>query len=187
MGKITLIAVSLFLPVVMGSAAFAQVPGHPGFETTAPANTHSENLLTNGWTDPNTGIDIRQDMWNCPNTSPECGMQTLWAKSSSDWGVVSDQARGNTAVLTYPDAQNIYTLPSDDPDPLRNFGIIQSTFKQSMPSIGDFEAAYDLWLNNWNTEVMIWVDNHGQTPAGVIVGNTTIYWPEVHHLVFVRQ
>lgn len=175
MRRIALLFVSL--PLLLGPAtvALAQVPGHPKFETTAPANTQNSDLLSNDWVDPNTGIDIRQNMWNCPHTQPKCGAQTLWANSSSDWGVVSDQAKGNTAVMTYPDAQNIYTLPSDEPDPLKNFGVIQSTFKLSMPSVGDFEAAYDLWLNNWNTEVMIWVANHGQTPTGHIVGTATIY------------
>jgi hypothetical protein len=27
------------------------------------------------------------------------------------------------------------------------------------------EAAYDMWLNNWDTEVMVWNDNHGQQLA----------------------
>jgi hypothetical protein len=175
MRKFALFFVSLLLPLGSATVAFAQVPAYPKFETTAPANTQDSDLLSGGWTDPNTGINIRQDMWNCPNTHPECGAQTLWANSSSDWGVVSDQAKGNTAVMTYPDVQKIFTLPNDDPDPVVNFGVIQSSFRQSMPSVGDFEAAYDLWLNNWNTEVMIWVDNHGQTPAGNIVGATVIY------------
>ncbi|HKS03658.1 MAG TPA: hypothetical protein VJS86_18435 [Arthrobacter sp.] len=37
-----------------------------------------------------------------------------------------------------------------------------------MPSVSglDAEAAYDIWLNDLNKEVMVWVDNHGQTPAG---------------------
>jgi hypothetical protein len=170
-----LILISLSLPLGSATAALAQVPAQPRFETTAPANTQDDNLLNKDWVDPNTGIDIRQNMWNCPSTNPPCGAQTLWANSSSNWGVVSDQAKGNTAVMVYPDAQNVYTLPSGDPDPLKNFGIIQSTFKERSPSVGDFEAAYDLWLNNWNTEVMIWVDNHGQTPAGNVVGTTTIY------------
>jgi hypothetical protein len=28
------------------------------------------------------------------------------------------------------------------------------------------EAAYDIWINDLNKEVMFWVDNHGQSPAG---------------------
>jgi hypothetical protein len=31
-----------------------------------------------------------------------------------------------------------------------------------------------VWLNNYGIEIMIWVDNHGQTPAGNIIGHVTI-------------
>ena len=32
-----------------------------------------------------------------------------------------------------------------------------------------------MWLNNYGTEVMIWVDNHGQRPAGNVIGHATIF------------
>jgi hypothetical protein len=31
-----------------------------------------------------------------------------------------------------------------------------------------------VWLNNYGIEIMIWVDNHGQTPIGNIIGHVTI-------------
>ncbi len=150
----------------------AQPPAHPRFKTTAPAGTHNGQLLMNGWTDPKTGLNVRQNMWNCPN---HCGAQTLWANSSSDWGIVSDQPKGNTAVLTGPDVQEVFTRGDDTPAPLRGFKRIWSTFTQSMPAQGDFEADYDIWLNNWNTEIMIWTDVHGQTPAGSPVATVSLY------------
>jgi hypothetical protein len=44
----------------------------------------------------------------------------------------------------------------------------QRTISVLAPSVSglDAEAAYDIWLNDLNKEVMVWVDNHGQTPAG---------------------
>ena len=39
-----------------------------------------------------------------------------------------------------------------------------------MPPTGDSyiaEAAYDVWLNNWQTEVMFWVDSHKNTNLAV--------------------
>jgi hypothetical protein len=161
------------------SAPAAQMPASPRYRSTAPAGTSDHKLLQAGWTDPNNGYNVRQDMWACPGN---CGTQTLWANSSSNWGVVSDQPPGNTAVLSYPDVQYILTLPDDQPAPLSGFTTITSSFSQSMPSDGDFEAAYDIWLNNWNTEVMIWTDNHGQQPAGapvpaaVLDGQTWTLW-----------
>ena len=38
----------------------------------------------------------------------------------------------------------------------------------------DAEAAYDLWLDHYKIEVMVWVDNHGQTPAGDVVAQATL-------------
>ena len=114
-----------------------------------------------GWTDPNTGLNVSNDMWNCPQRA--CGRQLIWANSSSRWGVVSTMAQGNTAVLTYPAVQEQFGA-NDQPAPLSDATRLVSTFTESMPtSAGTIgEAAYDIWLNGWNTEVMIWVDNQHQ-------------------------
>ena len=44
-----------------------------------------------------------------------------------------------------------------------------------MPSSGNYiaEAAYDLWLNNNDIEVMVWVDNHRQVPAGSVIAHVS--------------
>jgi hypothetical protein len=75
-------------------------------------------------------------------------------------------------VETYPNIQ----VPFPDV-PLARFGIIRNTFVASMPSDAglDAEAADDVWLNRYKIEVMIWVDNHGQQPAGSVVGYATIF------------
>jgi hypothetical protein len=46
-----------------------------------------------------------------------------------------------------------------------------------MPSVSNFdaEAAYDIWLNNYKIEVMVWVDNHHQRPAGNVIARIKIY------------
>jgi hypothetical protein len=127
-------------------------PPHPTFESTGLSAT---------WVDPRTGLNINNDMWNCPH--PACGRQEVWADSSADWGVVSTMANGNTAVMTYPAVQDLFSS-GNPPAPLANARELLSTFTESMPTtpgtIG--EAAYDIWLNNWNTEIMIWVDNQHQ-------------------------
>jgi hypothetical protein len=127
-------------------------PSHPHFK--------SSGLMAE-WVDPKTGLNVNNDMWNCPQSA--CGKQTVWANSSSDWGVVSTMAKGNTAVLTYPAVQEQFGA-NGQPAPLSRASKLVSTFTEAMPtSAGTIgEAAYDIWLNGWNTEVMIWVDNQHQ-------------------------
>jgi hypothetical protein len=66
---------------------------------------------------------------------------------------------------------------------LSDFGDFKSSFANNDPAGSgfDYEWAYDIWLakagpvggNPWASpqEVMIWTDNHGQTPAGNNTGN----------------
>jgi hypothetical protein len=107
--------------------------------------------------------------------------QTLTAYNPGDWSVSADMPAGNTAVVSYPDVQQIYTTTSDTPDPLSNFTTITSSFAENGPGSGggdDYEAAYDIWTgtgsDNYAQEIMIWVDNHGQTPAGSEVATASI-------------
>jgi hypothetical protein len=138
-------------------------PAHPAFESTG---------LMGQWTDPRTGLNVNNDMWNCPQTA--CGKQEVWANSSSDWGVVSTMAKGNTAVLTYPAVQEQFGA-NGQPAPLSSATKLVSTFTEAMPtSAGTIgEAAYDIWLNGWNTEVMIWVDNQHQRFYQPVVATAT--------------
>jgi hypothetical protein len=154
------------LPPAAGTAAQAVgPPPHPRFESTGRFAK---------WVDPKTGLNVNNDMWNCPH--PACGRQSVWANSSADWGVVSTMANGNTAVLTYPAVQDLFSA-GNPPAPLANARELLSTFTESMPTtpgtIG--EAAYDIWLNNWNTEIMIWVDNQHQQfnrlPVATVIFN----------------
>jgi len=107
--------------------------------------------------------------------------QTLTAYNPGDWSVSADMPAANTAVVSYPDVQQIYTTTSDTPDPLSGFASITSSFAENGPGSGggdDYEAAYDIWAgtgsDNYAQEIMIWVDNHGQTPAGSEVGTADI-------------
>jgi hypothetical protein len=145
------------------SAQATGVPAHPKFKSTA---------LNGTFKDPDTGLNVSNDMWNCPQAA--CGKQEVWANSSSDWGVVSTMAAGNTAVLTYPAVQELYGA-NNQPAPLANASELVSTFAESMPTTAGTigEAAYDIWLNGWNTEVMIWVDNQHQVFDRPSVGTAT--------------
>jgi hypothetical protein len=118
------------------------------------------------------GYQVNNNKW-----SGDAGPQTIWANSYHNWGVISRQGP-TTDVKVYPNVELPYyntwtTIPS-----MQNLAYLRSGFRQYMPPAKDnyiAEATYDIWLNNWDIELMIWVDNHGQAPAGKVVGTYTIY------------
>jgi len=140
---------------VAGAAAAAAAP-RPKFESAAPFAA---------WN--NGGFILYNNEWN-----PSAGPQTIWGDSYGNWGVQSDQAAGNTAVETYPSVQEDF-----DNARVSSFPLIRNGFTESMPAAAglDAETADDVWLDNYGIEVMIWVDNHGQTPAGRIISHATIF------------
>lgn len=135
----------------------------------------------------NQAAYVIQDEWNI---TPALKAQELDANGTGNWQVSADLAAGNTAVLSYPDSQDTVNLWSQAtgslPTPVADYSDVTSTYSVSMPSdrgqagsTDDYEAAYDIWLGStaqpsWtkDQEVMIWTDNHGQTPAGTDTGKT---------------
>ena len=137
------------------SAAVAPIPSNPKFQSSAPFGRWS-----------NGGFIVNNNAWN-----PSTGPQTIWADSYRDWGVQSDQAAGNVAVETYPSVEENY-----DNVPVSSFQAIVNGFTESMPDAVGLraEAADDVFLNDRTIEVMIWVDNQGETPAGKIISHAGI-------------
>jgi Glycosyl hydrolase family 12 len=111
---------------------------------------------------------VGNNMWGCGNG--DCGPQKLTAYRPGNWSVVSTQASGNTAVLTYPNVQQVFTKTTNIDPAISAFASITSDFTETMnPQAGvKAEAAYDLWLSNTPgpKEVMIWVDNVGRGSGG---------------------
>jgi Glycosyl hydrolase family 12 len=124
---------------------------------------------------------VGNNMWACgPDTNTtSCGAQDLAAYSPGDWSATSTQASGNTAVLTYPDVQQVFTKTTDTDPAISAFASVTSDFTETMnPQVGtDAEAAYDIWLSNTPGphEIMIWVDNVGRGSGGAPqIGTATI-------------
>ncbi|HKR68604.1 MAG TPA: hypothetical protein VJT16_07195 [Streptosporangiaceae bacterium] len=137
--------------------AFASIPAHPKWRSSDPFGS---------W--HNGGYIVYNNEWNGGH-----GPQSIWANSYKYWGAVSKQKAGNTAVETYPCVQKNYSNV-----PISSMKLLRTGFTEYMPSNKsglDAEAANDVWLNNYNIEVMIWVDNHGQRPAGNVIDHVTIY------------
>lgn len=141
---------------VLTSSALASVPSHTAWQSSAAFGA---------WN--NGGFIVYNNEWNQSH-----GPQTIWADSYHYWGVESKQPTGNHAVETYPCVQKNYNNPR-----VLSFHAIRNGFTETMPKANglDAEAADDVWLNNYNIEVMIWVDNKGQRPSGNIIAHTTLF------------
>jgi hypothetical protein len=91
--------------------------------------------------------------------------------SYQDWTATETDTppQANSAqILTYPSTTfNYYQLGTPVPAAydLNNITSMTSDYSEQMPPVADkytAESAYDIWLNNWDTEVMIWTDVHYQ-------------------------
>jgi hypothetical protein len=95
---------------------------------------------------------VNNDTW-----SGSHGPQTIHVCNQASWYAVSDQPNIGGAVETYPDTEyDIRNQNSPSTKPVSRYNSISSTFSEDYPSAGSWDAAYDLWLNNWSIETMIW-------------------------------
>jgi hypothetical protein len=157
----TAVASSALLLGAGAPAARAYVPKNAVWTSSAPFGI---------WNDGN--FDLYNNEWN----TAQAGPQTIWAYSYKHWGVQSKQA-DTRSVKSYPAVQENFNYPR-----VSSFGVLWSRFRQSMPTVRHFdefdaEAAYDLWLMDGKNqiELMAWVDDHGQRPAGRPVTAVTFY------------
>jgi hypothetical protein len=163
-----------------GTSPASEQCANPQFETSAP---------TGGWSDG--GYYLYNNMWNAARYSVQ---QTLYACSYNNWYVVANMNNdtGDGAVKTDPNVQMNFNEPA-----ISSFQSITSTFAETSPDVGIYNDAYDIWLNGVDTsgsdEVMIWNQNHGQTPAGSVVavtslgGRTYQVWKYGGYIAFVAE
>jgi hypothetical protein len=89
--------------------------------------------------------------------------QTLSANSPGDWKVVNSTPAGHGgSVTTFPDTGAAFNEAR-----LSGYSSVTSSFTETMPhnSATSAWAAYDLWFNNWNDEIMIQHDFTSQGPC----------------------
>src|SRR5260221_5185315 len=160
-------------------------PGRPPAGAACVRSAHSGNCgpyayppisNSNGYT-----TYVGNNMWGCgPDTNTtSCGPQTVAAYNPGNWSATSTQASGNTAVLTYPNVQQLFTKTTNDDPALSAVTSITSALTETtQPHAGtEAEAAYDIWLSNTSgpNEIMIWVDNAGRGNGGARqIGTATI-------------
>lgn len=117
------------------------------------------------WSDG--GFVISNNKWN-----REAGPQTINACGYDSWSVTSNQPELATdpgAVKTYPDTGWLFSER-----PLSSFSTITSHFDETSPGVGQYDFAYDLWLNKWGNEVMIWNDYRGLSVPPVRYNAVTV-------------
>jgi len=166
-------------PAAVPAATSAQCP-KPRFATSNPVG---------GWTDGN--YYVYNNMWN---SSGYQVAQTLYACAYNNWFVVAkmNNDSGDGAVKTYPNVQETFNEPA-----ISSFHSISSTFAETSPPVGIYEDAYDIWIDgiasSGSTEVMIWTQNHGQTPGGSVVGTASFdgrsyqVWQTQGYVAFVAD
>ena len=106
--------------------------------------------------------------------------QHTCARSPGHWHVRARMPRGNTAVLTYPNVAQILTGTASVGRPVSALRRVTSRYAERTPAgRGEhLEFAWDIWSSRTGggpDEIMIWVDNRGQRPAGRVTGHARVY------------
>jgi hypothetical protein len=139
-----------------GAVVATQLPAYASTCTTSTAQgscgpyDYSQITSSDG-----SSTYVNNDVW-----SPVAGWkESLTATDPGNWSVVANMPAKTNQVVSYPDVQELY-----NDKPLSKFTSLTSAFTETMnPQSGTLaEAAFDLWLNNWDYEIMIWNDNAGQ-------------------------
>jgi hypothetical protein len=113
----------------------------------------------------NGQVTVGNNVW-----SPISGWsQTLNANNPGDWSVTANMPVGNTSVVSYPNVgTTVPWLPNTDVNPkLSSWSSMYSSWNVNIAGDANSgsmaEAGYDIWLNNWNNEVMIQTDFVGDS------------------------
>jgi hypothetical protein len=137
-------------PIPASAASAASLCTNPTFTSSEPGASHNTNEPGQHWW-------VNNDAW-----SGSHGPQTINVCSASSWSAVSNQPNNGGQVETYPDTEfdvggRSFTGPGvNSTTPIKGFNLITSTFAESNPSAGGWDAAYDLWTDDWKHETMIW-------------------------------
>jgi Glycosyl hydrolase family 12 len=119
---------------------------------------------------------VANNMWAAGGT----GMtQTLTVADPGKWYVLAKAPARNTAVLSYPNTQQLFNNWSGggwngsgtmSDTPISRLKQLESTFAENMNAVPgtNAEAAYDIWLSGTSgpSEIMIWVDNANRGTGG---------------------
>lgn len=159
--------------LILASAAFLPAPQASASARWAFCSSDPEGTWQPGY----GRWFIQNDAWNGSH-----GPQSICASSYHYWAAYSKQPKGNTAVMTYPDSQEVFgTIAGLRNAPFNTFQAINSQFSITVPHGPglSYNAAYDVWYGKgWDTtsEVMMWFYTVGVDMGGSrYLGQAHIY------------
>lgn len=100
------------------------------------------------------GYAISNDEWGSGYNT-----QTVWVNSATDWGLSAIQP-DTPGVKSYANISKNVNAPLD------SLSSATSSFDESNPRGGNWESAYDIWLNGTGIEVMAWTYVSNAEPLG---------------------
>lgn len=151
-------------PAVPSTPAQTPAPATPPAQApTQPAPPSSSACTNYVWSSSNfhgswntNGYLVENNVWN----DGEAGPQSIYACAWNNWYIVSNQPGSGTddSVKSYPATKKIVDIP------LNNMNTVTSSWSVATPSAGgqvspnskQWNTAYDIWLDNYSTEVMVW-------------------------------
>src|SRR5579884_2316969 len=139
----------------LGAGAIAVLSVGPAWAYAYESSAQYASYSTGGYT-------IYNDEWGSGH-----GSQTLWVNSATNWGVWSQQPNTN-GIKSYPN------ISKSVGKALNSLSSATSSFSQTLPGTGNFESAYDVWLNGTSYEIMIWTHTQNVSPAGSPVGSVSL-------------
>jgi hypothetical protein len=149
----------------------SQPPVNSAGNTVIPGTTGTPvNTATAAFTSSHTWASYSADGYTIHNNEwgNGYGSQTLWVNSATNWGVTSTQPH-TSGVKSYPNTSKSIGTPLD------SLSSATSSFSENVPSVGDWESAYDIWLNGSGYEVMVWTYKNGNVgPLGSPVGTVNL-------------
>ncbi|MBB6112902.1 GH12 family glycosyl hydrolase domain-containing protein [Mucilaginibacter lappiensis] len=107
----------------------------------------------------NGGYTFLNDIWGTGTPAP--GPQTIWANSYSNWGVWAQHT--GAGIKSYPHVGKVVNMN------INSLSSCTSSFNVNNPSGGSYSTDYDIWLNNYAYEVMLWTYKSGA--VGPIAGS----------------
>lgn len=96
-----------------------------------------------------SNIQVNNNVWG-PSGS---WSQKLSACSRSSWNVTANFPADGGAIQSYPDTEFLVSGRT-----VSQYNSMTSCFGDTAPSGGEWDFAYDIWLDNYKIEVMVWND-----------------------------
>jgi regulation of enolase protein 1 (concanavalin A-like superfamily) len=162
-------SVALVILGLLVAALSAVQPAHGGL-CTNPIFTTSDPNGGLGFDLNSDGVEdyyVHNNLWNAATYPGTQGTTEICSYNSWKHTAVANNNSGDGAVKTYPNTHRDY----NSSPAVSGFPVLTSTFAGTAWGSGIYDVAYDIWLNNFAIEIMIWTENHDQRPGGNIVAS----------------